>query len=189
MNFDLLFKKGKVWTISNILSLLRLISGFGLYYLILNRQSIGAIILGVLAILSDYADGYVARKRNEVSELGKLLDPIADKVTVALGSVALHQTYGLPLWVVGIIISRDVLIIIGSLILFQKLQRVAASEIPGKFAVTVIALLLLSYLFEMTIVQEPLLIITFFAVLYSFIYYLIRFFKILSRNSTGEEAL
>ncbi len=189
MNFNLLFEKGKVWTISNLLSMLRLISGFVLYYLIVNRETTGAILLGILAILSDYADGYVARKRNEVSELGKLLDPIADKVAVALGSIALHQAYGLPLWVVGIIIARDVLIIIGSLILFQKLQRMVASEIPGKLAVTVIALLLLSYLFEVTAAQKPLLVLTIAAVVLSFAYYLIRFVKILSHNSTEEEAL
>lgn len=146
-------------------------------------------MLGILAILSDYADGYLARKRNQVSELGKLLDPIADKVAVALGSIALHQAYGLPLWVVGIIIVRDVLIVIGSLILFQKIQRVVASEIPGKMAVTVISLLLLSYLFRVTAAQKPLLILTVMIVFYSFIYYMIKFFKILLRNETGEEAL
>jgi CDP-diacylglycerol--glycerol-3-phosphate 3-phosphatidyltransferase len=175
MNTELLFKKGKVWTLSNIISLLRLVLGIVVYHFIVTRQLTASIVLSVLIVLSDYADGYLARKRNEVSELGKVLDPLADKVCVALGAIALHLSYGLPLWVVVLLIARDVLIVIGSFILISRTRRVVASEIPGKLGVTVIALLLFAYLIEWEAAKPVLLVLAVLAVLISFGYYSWRF--------------
>lgn len=182
MEIQALFEKGKVWTISNLLSLSRLFIGIIVYFLILNRDTNGAIILGVIGILSDYADGYLARKRNEVSELGKVLDPLADKIGVALVAIALHQSYGLPLWVVLVIVGRDVLIVLGAVIVMQHLKRVIASAIPGKIAVTIIALLLFSYLLQIYSVQPALLYLAMAAILYSFGYYSWKFLKYITEN-------
>jgi len=169
------------------LSGFRLLLGFVLYFLIKQELAVGAILLGLLAIISDYADGYFARKRNETSELGKILDPLADKFTVGLGSIALHQTFGLPLWIVCVVIGRDLLIVFGSLILMQKVQRVVASEMPGKVAVTVISLLLLSFLFRFVVFQEPLLYLTALAVAVSFFYYILKFVRLLKSEHSGKD--
>lgn len=174
-----LLKSGKIWTISNLLSLSRLGIAIFLFYFILAQNTFVAILLALLAVITDYADGYVARLRNETSELGKILDPVADKVAVALGAIALHQAYGLPLWVVLVIISRDILILAGSLVLIGRLEKVTPSEFPGKVAVTVISLLLLSYLLEAHFLKPVLLIGTLIAILVSFAAYLLKFLKIL----------
>jgi cardiolipin synthase len=174
--------KGKIWTPSNLLSISRLIIGLFLYILILHQHLIGAIILSIIAIITDYADGYLARKRNEISELGKILDPVADKVTVGLSSVALYQTYGLPLWVVIFIVGRDLLILFGSLILFEKINQITPSELPGKIAVAVISLLLLSYLFDFNPVKKPLLILTILIIIISFLYYVVKFINIFRKK-------
>lgn len=180
MRGKILFEKGKVWTISNILSFSRLIISIFLFLLIVNQNSIGAILLGFVAIITDYADGYFARKRNEISELGKVLDPVADKIAVGLSSIGLHLAYGLPLWVVLVIIGRDLLIFIGSVILIGKMDHVIPSELPGKIAVTIISFLLLSYLFRYDVLKEPLLVLTVIIIIVSFIYYLIKFIRIIS---------
>ncbi len=185
MDFKLLFQKGKIWTLSNLISFLRLILGIYTYHFIIHRQLTPSLIMSILIVLSDYADGYLARKRNEVSELGKILDPFADKVCVALGAIALHISYGLPLWVVVILIARDVLIVIGSFILISRTHRVVASEIPGKIGVTIIALLLLSYLIEWEAAKPILLVLAVMAVIVSFGYYAWRFFQYMIFN--GEE--
>jgi len=148
MDTKIILEDRNIWTISNFLSSIRIFLGIIIYFLILNHASVSAILIAIVAIVSDFADGYLARKRNEVSELGKILDPLGDKVSIALGSIALYQSYGLPLWIVVVIISRDFLIVLGSLILMHKTRKVTASEIPGKIAVTIVSLLLLSYLFE-----------------------------------------
>jgi cardiolipin synthase len=174
--------KGKIWTPSNLLSISRLIIGLFLYILILNQHSIGAIILSIIAIITDYADGYLARKRNEISELGKILDPVADKVTVGLSSVALYQAYGLPLWVVIFIVGRDLLILFGSIILIEKINQVTPSELPGKIAVAIISLLLLSYLFDFNPAKKPLLILTILIIIISFLYYVVKFINIFRKK-------
>lgn len=176
-----LFQKEKIWTYPNLLSISRLFLGFGIYYYILQRNSMAALAFTLIAILTDYIDGYIARKRNEISELGKILDPLADKIAVALGTIALYKTYGLPLWIVIIILGRDILIVFGSVFLFGKAQSVAPSEMPGKIAVTIISVLLLSYILEIEPVKNILLILTALAVLSSLLFYMVKFFKLYSQ--------
>lgn len=156
-------------------------AGF-LYYFIVTKHSYLASLLAILAVITDYADGYVARKRGETSELGKILDPVADKVAVALGAIGLYQAYNLPLWIVILIIGRDILILIGSIFLVEKVRSIVASEMPGKIAVTIISLLLLAYLFELDFIKIPLLYLTFVALIVSFIFYLLKFIKIIKNS-------
>ena len=172
----------RIWTYSNLLSISRLILGVFLYYFIVTRHSYLAILLALLAVITDYADGYVARKRGETSELGKILDPVADKVTVALGAIGLYQAYDLPLWIVILITGRDALILIGSIFLVDKVRGIVASEMPGKIAVTIISLLLIAYLFEWNPIKIPLLLITLAALIFSSIFYLIKFIKIIKTS-------
>ncbi len=81
-------------------------------------------IIFLLACLSDALDGYWARKRNETTELGSYIDPIADKLLLLSGFLCLslmthlpHEMH-IPAWVTIPIISRDVVIVIGSVIIF-----------------------------------------------------------------------
>ncbi len=183
MQLDQILQKGKVWTVSNIISFFRIVFALVLYYLILQQYVMGSLLLAILSIISDYADGYFARKRNEISELGKILDPLGDKVMVGLASVALYQSFGLPLWVVIVIIGRDILIVLGSLILMPRIKQITASAFPGKIAVTIIALLLLAYLLKIQILYLPLQILTIIIICFSFLYYFIRFIKVYMNNS------
>jgi len=79
-----------------------------------------AIAVFFLASASDGIDGYVARKYQQVSRLGVILDPIADKglLVAALTTLALaNWTYELPIWFVVLVIARDVVIVAGSMVL------------------------------------------------------------------------
>ena len=73
-----------------------------------------ALILFVVASATDWLDGYLARKLNQITNFGKLMDPLADKVLVAAALVCLIPSrvhhVGIPAWAVIIIISRDFLI-------------------------------------------------------------------------------
>jgi len=136
-----------------------------------------ALIIAVIAIISDFADGYFARKWNQVSELGKVLDPLSDKLIVAFGSIAIYLHFALPLWVVVLIIGRDVLILIGSVLLVTRFPSVTPSKMAGKIAVTVMTLLLLSYLLGIIPAQAPLQILTVIAILVSGGQYAWNFYK------------
>ncbi len=178
-NFKEIFQKDRIWTIPNFISLFRIITSFVVFYFILHRQAKIAIILALIAIFSDTIDGMIARRLNQVSELGKILDPLGDKLSVGLASIALHISYGLPLWVVVVIIGRDVLIVLGSTLLMSRLRKVVASEKPGKIAVSSIALLLLAYLFQFETLYFPLTVLAVIMIALSLLYYTMRFFKTL----------
>lgn len=184
--FQKIFEKGKVFTFSNFLSLLRLFGGLYLYDATIRHDTIWVLLLTLVFILTDFADGYFARKFNQVSELGKVLDPLADKVCVALGIIALNLEYGLPLWVMLLVIGRDVLIILGSIILMSRLPYVTPSAMPGKITVTILSLMFLSYILEIEPLQFPLEILTLLAIIVSAVHYGYRFLQKLSADKLGE---
>jgi cardiolipin synthase len=81
-----------------------------------------ALIIFILAVLSDAVDGYIARKSKQKSQAGLVLDPLADKLLLVSSFIYLFLTEGLPFWVVLIIISRDVLILLGTVLIFMVKQ-------------------------------------------------------------------
>jgi cardiolipin synthase len=99
----------------NIISLARLLSApLGVWF-ILNHDLTGAFWLFVAAGLSDAVDGFIAKHFNQSSELGELLDPIADKALIVSMTVTLGLAGYLPNWVVILVVFRDILIVGGYL--------------------------------------------------------------------------
>lgn len=106
-------------TIPNVLSLLRLLSVPVFVWLFVSHREEAAVILYGAGAWTDFLDGLLARKLGQVSELGKLLDPLADRVFIVALAVALVARGTLP-WVLAVvIIARDVVI----LSLFPALER------------------------------------------------------------------
>ena len=108
----------KVWTVPNILSFLRL-AGVPLFlWLVLGPEEDGwaFIVLG-LAGITDYLDGQIARRMGQISTLGKLLDPFADRLYILAVLVGLTLREIIPLWLVVIILARDAMMLIQIFIL------------------------------------------------------------------------
>jgi CDP-diacylglycerol--glycerol-3-phosphate 3-phosphatidyltransferase len=98
-------------------------------------------LLVVWAILSDFLDGMLARWMNQVSELGKVLDPIADKVCAALLFIYAVWIGRIPSWFLAVLLGRDLLILLGSWVILSKHRKVAMSVMSGKVTVNVLAVL------------------------------------------------
>jgi CDP-diacylglycerol--glycerol-3-phosphate 3-phosphatidyltransferase len=91
-----------------------------------------AILSFAVAAILDGVDGYIARHYNQISELGKILDPLADKLLLVSGIVALSFNHGtflgqIPLWLTGTIIGRDFLILIGMVVIHLTVGKVAVN--------------------------------------------------------------
>lgn len=99
-----------------------------------------AVIAFAVAALTDGVDGYIARRYNQRSELGAILDPLADKLLLVSAVILLSLDNSphferVPLWLTGIILSRDVLLVIGLIVIHYTFGKIQVKpRIPGKVA-------------------------------------------------------
>lgn len=118
------------WTIPNALSGLRLLGVPVFFWLIVGPENDGlALAILIVSSFTDWLDGYLARKLNQFSRLGELLDPLADRLYVIAALAALYIRDLLPIWVVALLILRDVLM---SMLLIY-LKRFGITGVPVHF--------------------------------------------------------
>ena len=133
------------WTIPNLLSVIRILLIPVFAYLFYNDQKIMAVVVLALSGLSDTLDGTIARRFNQISALGKVLDPVADKLTQITIAVMLLidfraaendliRAFG---WVFLVFLIKEAIMIIGGLVMLLMNIRPGAAEIWGKLATLV----------------------------------------------------
>jgi CDP-diacylglycerol--glycerol-3-phosphate 3-phosphatidyltransferase len=137
------------------------------------------LIIGGLAILSDYLDGYFARGREEITDLGKILDPLADKIFFGTAAVIMILQGLIPQYLAFIIIGRDILIFLGGIYIKSKTGIVVASNMTGKIAVNVAAIVLIGILMEWDGFYSYGSALTALFFIYSFVIYVLKAYKIL----------
>jgi len=115
---------------------------------------IGALACFVVAALSDWLDGYLARKMNLVTSLGKLLDPLADKVLVCAGFIYLTQCSIAPLWVTCIILTREFMVTGLRQIAIEQGIVIAADKL-GKWKTTLQLVFIISGLIHISLSFFP----------------------------------
>lgn len=142
-----------IWTLSNGISFLRLLLSIPLAYYLWELHTVAIIIIGFAAYISDLLDGYLARKMNQVSEWGKVIDPIADKVFVGTGVIILSVKDVIPMWFVAVVICRDILIMIVGAWYSKKHNFVLPSLFAGKAAVVAIAFALLIHVIDVPLIE------------------------------------
>ncbi|MBA3030985.1 MAG: CDP-diacylglycerol--glycerol-3-phosphate 3-phosphatidyltransferase [Proteobacteria bacterium] len=119
----------------NHLTLLRIASTPAIVLLLLIPNRLTAFLAAMIfsaAAITDYLDGYYARQMNMVSSLGKIMDPLADKLLVSSSFIMLTSLGWIPAWIVCIIIGRELAITGFRNILAEKGKDVSASEL-GKY--------------------------------------------------------
>ena len=141
----------EVFYVSNLITLSRFILLFFTAEFLLNKSYFFSIVFIILIWISDLLDGYFARSRNEVSELGKIIDPLADKIVIAVIILILLLQGILPLWFMIITILRDIIIFTGGLYLKYKKKIVLQSNWTGKLTVftigfTVVFMILIQWI-------------------------------------------
>ncbi|GAB4296974.1 MAG: CDP-alcohol phosphatidyltransferase family protein [Ignavibacteriaceae bacterium] len=142
----------KIFTVSNLLSLLRLFSAIPFWILLddFNDPSVRKllVILAISMAATDLLDGYFARKFNQVTELGKILDPVADKVVLGVIFLKFYALGIIPLFFFLLVIVRDALILLAGITIKMKFNVVLQSNLLGKITVVFIALVVLLKLLQ-----------------------------------------
>src|SRR5437016_7027478 len=92
--------------------------------LLVYRRPGTALAVFCLASLTDLLDGYVARRGGSQSRLGAFLDPMADKLLLTASFVTLTYLRALPFWITAVVISRDVMLVVGALLIHMVGGRI-----------------------------------------------------------------
>lgn len=133
------------WTIPNLLSVIRILLIPVFAYLFYTDEKILAVIVLALSGLSDTFDGHIARKFNQISALGKILDPVADKLTQITIAVMLFIDFKTADnaiinalgWVFLVFLIKEAVMIVGGLVMLLLGIRPGAAEFWGKAATVV----------------------------------------------------
>lgn len=168
----------------NLLTLLRIVLiPFFLYYLVKSNFTY-ALIVFFIGSISDALDGFIARKFNQITRLGKILDPLADKLFLVSSFIAAYLVNLLPLWLLLAAIMKDLVIVSGYTLLRLlkrkfKIKATIAGKASTAFQMVTILLLLLN---GVGIGNEKLIFfimtVTSFLLFYSMVTYVMIGFKI-----------
>jgi cardiolipin synthase len=116
----------RIVTVPNVLSLLRILLIPVFVWLILGEgtEAAGLILLCVV-VATDWVDGYIARHTGQVSNLGKVLDPLADRLAIAAGLIAVVIAGAFPLWAALLVLIRDAaVLVVFAVLLFRARIRI-----------------------------------------------------------------
>ena len=119
----------RVWTLANAISVIRLMAIPVFLWLVIEDRLLPAFVLLVVAVLTDFVDGMIARRMNEITQLGQFLDPFADRLFIAATVIALAIQDVVPWWFVIAVMLRDALLGAGGLVM----SRYGAGTLPVKW--------------------------------------------------------
>ena len=127
--------------IPNLLSIIRIILVPFIVLCFLKDKLLLSLVLLALSALSDVADGKIARKYNQITDLGKILDPIADKMTMFAVVICLWIKYGREIqglsFLFCVLLGKDLLMLIGSTIFFNLIKKPVGSLWYGKMSTVI----------------------------------------------------
>ncbi len=134
--------KDDLFTPSNLISIMRVMFVMPAIFCIMAQLYFLVAAIFIAAVITDLLNGIIARRTDSVTELGKIVDPLADKIFIGLVVITMAFYDLIPIWFIVIILVRDLVILAGGVWAKKKLGVVLPSNYPGKIAVITIALTL-----------------------------------------------
>jgi cardiolipin synthase len=146
----------KAGDIPNIITVLRFLLVPPVVLLLLQEQFGLALLMFGVAGFSDALDGYLAKRFNWTSRLGALMDPLADKLLLVSSFITLGWLQLIPLWLVGVVILRDMVIVSGALVYNFRIERLEAEPtMVSKLNTVTQIMLVLAILFSRAVTALP----------------------------------
>ena len=182
--------KKDIFTIPNGISLFRLLLIPVILILYIGRKDYtAAAIVVLLSGASDIADGQIARRCNMISDLGKFLDPLADKLTQATVMICLSTKYK-EIWIlIGVFAVKELAMLLVGILVLRRTDTVNSARWYGKLNTVILeGTMIALILFPMIPAAVAVWMIRacILSVITSFILYCINFYKILSKKKPGE---
>lgn len=142
-------KKVKVMNLANKVTMFRLlmIPVFVVSFILMGVTSVVPALIFIIASLSDFVDGYIARKYDMMTTFGKFVDPLVDKVLTQAAFIMLISVNKIPAWIVVVIVARELMITGFRTIAASDGVTIAASK-WGKYKTTFQMLAIIMYLLE-----------------------------------------
>ena len=129
--------KNTIFNLPNMITIFRIMLVPVLFLLLLfspgKLQSFFAGLVFSVASISDCVDGYLARRMNLVTDFGKFLDPLADKLLVGVALIMMIPLGRVPLWIVAIILGREVMVTLLRVISLKNGNTVIEASMTGKY--------------------------------------------------------
>ena len=140
----------KVITFANGLSLFRAFLAVPIVYFISIDNLRWTIIIILFAVLTDFLDGILARSAGEVTDIGKMLDPVADKIVIisVILYLILDTERQFPLWFLILYLVRDIVISLNSIYILNHKSVVLSSNLIGKWSIGITALSVFMYVLK-----------------------------------------
>ena len=173
----------------NKLTILRVLMIVPFVVLMLQERNVWALLLFVVASLTDLADGKIARKYNLVTNFGKFMDPLADKLLVCAALILLVELERIPAWVVLIIISRE-FIISGFRLIAADNRVVIAASYWGKFKTVfqmVMVCLMIANIPQLQLVTDLCMWVALALTVISLVDYLVKNWSVMGASPEKEE--
>lgn len=129
-----------VYSVANVVTILRLLLVPFFFAALVSdsaRSDTIAVFLYAIAASTDWVDGQIARRTNTVTQLGKIIDPLVDRLLLASGVVGLYLVGRLPLWIPVVLVLRDVYLLYGSYIL-ERHGRILPVTHIGKLTTAIL---------------------------------------------------
>lgn len=105
----------QIYTVANVITMIRLLLvPFAFSVLVSGNNDLLAFLLFAGAAASDFLDGQIARRTHTITEIGAIIDPLVDRFLIAAGLIGLYAVERLPLWIVGLLVARDLWLLYGS---------------------------------------------------------------------------
>lgn len=141
-------KEQKIWNVPNVLTMIRM-ALIPVFWVLFFTEGCRywALAVYVIASLTDLADGYIARKYNLITDFGKLMDPLADKLMVLSMMLAWVIEGTLPWVPLAILLLKEALMVVGGIVLL-RMKIVVYSEKLGKYAQAMVVLSLVACFFH-----------------------------------------
>ena len=147
------------------------------------HREISAIIF-IISSITDFLDGYIARKYKSETDMGRILDPLADKILVISALILLAIKKDIPIWILEALFLRELILIIGSALIIKREEKIICPSIWGKLATVFIFIGISGILLRIWITRYFLYIGVVIS-LVSGIDYILKGIKVL-RNSDGR---